>query len=157
MCLTFWLFSVAPSFDSLGQAVQLGCIWGLISGFLLANARARLVLGADGLRIHNLLTTTDLPWGRIVGVEDRNGLHLVGAEGERFGVLAFGSSLIAGLTGNRRSRAIASEIRQGVAAHSGSTTDVPRRSFNFELPATMLVGLAVYLASAIAAYQLLHH
>lgn len=145
-----------PVFDSVPQMLNMASIWGVLSGILLANSRARIVLESDALQIRNLLIKWTIPWGRVIAVQDANGLQILTADSRKIGVFAYGSSVLAGLSGNRRARALASTIRQRILEDRAVTSAQITRSFNWELIVLPLLTWVAYVVAGVLARQYLH-
>ena len=95
--------------------------FGLISGVILLVATSRVRITPSCVELVNLFAITTITFAAIGRVDADNGLALVTTDGTEHHSVAFGGSLLAALTGNRR----ATHLRSRITAAQGAATAVP--------------------------------
>ena len=135
------------------QTVIGGGIAGGISAanaFWCGSSRIRTV-GHTLVQVDNYLIVRTVQADAIATIERNNGLQLTLDDGRKVRSLAFGPSLFALVTGNRRSRKTAATLDQWLLQASPAPPDSAPDSLRSSIRATaLLIGLAIFIAAPAA-------
>ncbi len=154
--VTFLLFALLPAFDSLGQAVHMAAIWGAISGFLFAVSRMRIEGDDSSLQVRNVIWVWRIPLRQVAGIMDANGLKILTLHRREIEVMAYGSSLVALWTGNRRGKLLSARLRPLVVNAQDSGGGEVTRKPNLELLALPILLCLIYCVLGILGHLILH-
>ena len=148
------LFNPARHWDSTNPPLAAAALFGVGMGVMLLLATARAFVRGDRLYLVSFLWTQEVPMREIIGVVDDNGFAAKLVSGRTVGSMAFGSSLVAMVTGNRRGRRAG---RRLLALHGPFATanvswhqDDTRTRIRFEM-----ISLAVTIVGLMVGYSTL--
>ena len=125
---------------------------GAISGFMLAAGSARTFVRGDTVHVVSFFVTYLIPVAEIIDVSADNGMTIQVTSGRAIGSMAFGTSLIAEFTGNRRGKRAArrlAEIIEPFADDSSNWTQdtvEPHPRWAVLRVTIVITGLAMLLA-----------
>lgn len=110
-------------------------------------------VGSAGVIVDNLFFRHSIPWRDIAEIRTGNGLLIVTRGGERVGSLMYGGSLIGMFSGDKRSRAVAHQIRgaQDRAATGTPNDDDGNKSYHSSVNFQVLPIVAVLIATELVA------
>jgi hypothetical protein len=101
---TLILFSPLHHWDASSPPLAAAALFGAAMGLALLAATARAFVRDQVLFMVSFFVTHRVPLAEIVSVADNNGFAAKLQSGRTIGSMAFGSSLIAMITGNRRGK-----------------------------------------------------
>lgn len=155
IAFTAWLcsgYAVGPL--DLGAIIQGPAFFGLISGLIALIASCRVKVTSQSVELVDILFITTVPFVKIQSVEAENGLSILTSDGSRFGSVAYGSSVLAAITGSRRATRLRARLEGALAGSlPGSDPDsnaVIRRRFRVGvvlIPALLVGGAVLYTAT----------
>ncbi len=103
-----------------GNKVSVAALFGALSGLTIAFASARMFVRHHTVHVVSFFVTYLIPIAEIVGVDADNGMSIKVTSGRAIGSMAFGSSLIAMVTGNRRGKRAARRLGEIVGTFTAS-------------------------------------
>ena len=141
------VFSPLHHSDASSSPLAGAALFGAVMGFLLLAATARAFVRDEALHMISFFVTHRVPLTEVVGVAADNGFAAKLQSGRTIGSMAFGSSVIAMITGNRRGKRAGKRLLALLGPNNDDVTawrqDTATTRARFEM---IGVGLAVAVA-----------
>jgi len=150
----FLLMTILIRFQTLSACASSSAVLGAAAGGEAVLAFIGIWVSDSQLIVRNFLSVRTVPISEVIGVSWSSGLRIVTSGGANVGSLAYGSSLIGNLTGNRRSEHVADEINAWIRSSDARVIGQPRASRVNTVLWLIPAMSALYLAAGVAAHAI---
>lgn len=155
VAFTVWLtssYATGPATAS--DLLQGPLAWGAVAGGILEASTCRVRVGRGMVELTNILSVTSVPFHDIERIEALNGMSVVTRSGATHESVAYGGSLLAVLTGNKRAVRLQSRLSEAMISPTPGAEPSTSRRFRPGLVALPLLIGALELGYILVARSL---